>query len=48
VASLASEADETTSQALTGSYLTVRRFLPALLRGLRFEGTPAATPLLEA
>jgi len=48
VESLASAADEATSQALSGSYATVRRFLPALRRGLRFEGTPAAKPLLAA
>ena len=48
VESLASAADEATSQALMSSYATVRRFLPALLRGLRFEGTPAAWPLLAA
>ena len=48
VEALASAADEAASQALSGSYATVRRFLPALLRGLLFEGTPAARPLLAA
>ena len=27
-------------QALNGSYATVRRFLPALLNGITFEGSP--------
>ncbi len=33
---------------MSGSYATVRRFLPALLAGVAFEGTPTAKPLLEA
>ncbi len=35
-------------QALSTHYATVRRFLPALLRGVVFEGTPATKPLLDA
>lgn len=35
-------------QALNGSYATVRRFLPALLNGITFEGSPSAKPLPDA
>ncbi|MBG8556044.1 Tn3 family transposase [Hymenobacter guriensis] len=48
VQQLASHADDPAPPALAGRYATVRRFLPALLAGIRFEGTPAATPLLQA
>ena len=33
---------------LAGSYARVRRFLPHLLRTVRFDATPAGQPLLEA
>ncbi|MEJ7664917.1 MAG: hypothetical protein WKG07_38075 [Hymenobacter sp.] len=45
---LASSDDDPQLQALSGSYATVRRFLPALLAGVAFEGTPSAKPLLDA
>jgi hypothetical protein len=48
VQELASPADDPLAAALSSSYATVRRFLPALLAGITFEGTPAAKPLLEA
>jgi len=43
-----SAADDPQLQALSGSYATVRRFLPALLNGIAFEGSPSAKPLLDA
>lgn len=36
------------AQALSGSYATVRRFLPTLLGSLEFEGAPSAKHLLDA
>jgi Tn3 transposase DDE domain len=45
---LASSDDDPMHQVLAGSYATVRRFLPALLGGLVFEGSPSARPLLDA
>lgn len=45
---LASSGDDPQVEALSGSYATVRRFLPALLAGVTLEGTPAAKPLLDA
>lgn len=45
---LGSSAEDPLAEALSGSYATVRRFLPALLAGVAFEGTPTAKPLLEA
>ncbi|MDQ2769319.1 MAG: Tn3 family transposase [Bacteroidota bacterium] len=48
VQELATPGDDPLLEALSGSYATVRRFLPALLAGVTFEGTPAAKPLLEA
>jgi len=48
VRELASEDDDPTPEALSGSYTTVRRFLPALLRTVEFQGTPSARPLLDA
>jgi TnpA family transposase len=48
VQELASSADDPLLQALSGSYASVRRFLPALLAGLAFEGSPSAKPLLDA
>ena len=48
VQELASSEDDPMLQVLTGSYATVRRFLPALLNGLVFEGSPSAKPLLDA
>jgi hypothetical protein len=35
-------------QELAGSYARVRRFLPALLRTIQFDGTPAGQSVLEA
>ena len=35
-------------QELAGSYTRVRRFLPALLRTVQFDGTPAGESVLEA
>lgn len=48
VQALASSDDDPMLQVLAGSYATVRRFLPALLGGLVFEGSPSAKPLLDA
>ena len=48
VQALASSEDDPLFQALSGSYATVRRFLPALLAGLAFEGAPSAKSLLDA
>lgn len=48
VQELAHSAEDPLVQALSTRYATVRRFLPALLRGVVFEGTPAAKPLLDA
>ena len=48
VQALASSADDPMMQVLAGSYATVRRFLPALLAGIVFEGYPSAKPLLDA
>lgn len=48
VQALASNDDDPQLQALSGSYATVRRFLPALLAGLVFEGSASAKPLLDA
>ncbi|WP_272976355.1 Tn3 family transposase [Deinococcus geothermalis] len=48
VQALASEDDDTTPEALSGSYATVRRFLPTFLKTVEFQGTPTAKPLLEA
>ncbi|GAA4389571.1 Tn3 family transposase [Hymenobacter koreensis] len=48
VETLASPEADPLAGALASSYATVRRFLPALLRGLVVEGTPAAQPLVEA
>ncbi|GAB2796427.1 TnpA family transposase [Hymenobacter luteus] len=48
VQALASGEDDPLLQALSGSYATVRRFLPALLAGIAFEGSPSAKPLLDA
>lgn len=48
VQELTSSEDDPMLQVLAGSYATVRRFLPALLGGLVFEGSPSAKPLLEA
>ena len=48
VQALASPADDPRFQALSGSYATVRRFLPALLNGIALEGSPSAKPLLDA
>lgn len=48
VQELASPADDPLAEALSSSYASVRRFLPALLAGITFEGTPAARPLLES
>ena len=48
VQALASSEDDPQFQALSGSYATVRRFLPALLAGVSFEGAPSAKPLLDA
>lgn len=48
VQALASPEDDPMLQVLAGSYATVRRFLPALLGGLVFEGSPSAKPLLDA
>lgn len=39
VQALASSGDDPTLEALSGRYATVRRFLPALLAGVAFEGT---------
>ncbi len=47
VQNLASDEDPTL-QVLSGSYASVRRFLPALLAGISLEGTPSAQPLLAA
>ena len=48
VQALASSEDDPLFQALSGSYATVRRFLPALLAVPAFEGAPSAKPLLDA
>ncbi|WP_035560189.1 Tn3 family transposase [Hymenobacter sp. IS2118] len=48
VQALAGSADDPQFQALSGSYATVRRFLPTLLAGVTFEGAPSAKPLLDA
>jgi len=48
VQALANSEDDPLFQALSSSYATVRRFLPALLAGLAFEGAPSAKPLLDA
>jgi len=48
VQALASSGDDPQAEALSGSCATARRFLPALLAGVTFEGTPAAKPLLDA
>ena len=48
VQALVSSDDDPQLQALSGSYATVRRFLPALLGGVSFEGSPSAKPLLDA
>lgn len=48
VRELASEDDDSAPQALSGSYTTVRRFLPALLSVIELAGTPCAKPLLDA
>ncbi|SDZ02055.1 Transposase and inactivated derivatives, TnpA family [Hymenobacter psychrophilus] len=48
VQELARSAEDPLVQALSTRYATVRRFLPALLRGVVFEGTPAAKSLLDA
>jgi len=48
VQALTSSDDDPQFQALSGSYATVRRFLPALLNGIAFEGSPSAKPLLDA
>lgn len=48
VQELARSDEDPLVQALSTRYATVRRFLPALLRGVVFEGTPAAKPLLDA
>ena len=48
VQELARSAEDPLVEALSSRYATVRRFLPALLRGVVFEGTPAAKPLLDA
>ena len=47
VRAMASE-DDRSVEALGGHYSTVRRFLPAMLRGVALEGTPSARPLLAA
>ncbi|SDY93918.1 Tn3 family transposase [Hymenobacter psychrophilus] len=48
VQELASSEDDPMLQVLAGSYATVRRFLPALLSGLVFDGSPSANSLLDA
>ncbi len=49
VGELAREADDRTYyDALLGRYSPVRRFLPALLRTITFDGTEAARPVLDA
>ncbi|QKG59186.1 DUF4158 domain-containing protein (plasmid) [Hymenobacter sp. BRD128] len=48
VQALASSPEDPQLQALSGSYATVRRFLPALLAGVSFEGSPSTKPLLDA
>ncbi|MCC3160156.1 Tn3 family transposase [Hymenobacter sp. 15J16-1T3B] len=48
VQELARSDEDPLVEALSSRYATVRRFLPALLRGVVFEGTPAAKPLLDA
>ncbi len=45
---LASSDDAPRLQALSSSYATMRRFLPALLAGVAFERSPSAKPLLDA
>ena len=48
VAELASPDGDTTPEALSGSYNSVRRFLRGFLISVKFGGTPSARPLLEA
>lgn len=48
VQALASSADAPRLQALSSSCAPVRRFLPALLAGVAFEGSPSAKLLLDA
>ncbi|WP_345072293.1 hypothetical protein [Hymenobacter fastidiosus] len=48
VRALASSEEDPQFQALSGSYAAVRRFLPALLAGVAFEGSPSAKPMLDA
>lgn len=48
VQELARSDEDPMVEALSSRYATVRRFLPALLCGVVFEGTPAAKPLLDA
>jgi TnpA family transposase len=45
---IARPADAHYEEELLARYLTVRRFLPTLLRTLTFECTPAGRPVLEA
>lgn len=47
VQALASSEDDPRLQALSSSYATVHRLLPALLEGVAFEGSPSAKPLLD-
>ncbi|MHA0036670.1 Tn3 family transposase [Deinococcus sp. PESE-13] len=48
VQTLASPDTDPLAEALSGSYATVRRFLPALLQTVTLEGTTSARPLLDA
>ena len=48
VQELATSEHHSATEALIGSYTTVRRFLPALLRVVTLDGTPGARPLLDA
>jgi TnpA family transposase len=48
VQTLASKDADPAPEALSGQYTSVRRFLPAFLRTVEFEGTPGVRPLLDA
>lgn len=48
VSALASEDADTSPEALSNAYGTVRRFLPAFLHTVELDGTASARPLLDA
>ncbi|MCD0168206.1 MULTISPECIES: Tn3 family transposase [unclassified Deinococcus] len=48
ISALASEDADTSPEALSNAYGTVRRFLPAFLHTVELDGTASAQPLLDA